>query len=187
VVFATGLARPRVRLIFDGIGRASSENLIRPRLDPVAAAPPVSLYLLGGATVKLRSSLSFDLGSPGESPSSGSIGAGNGGDFFVASSLEALFWRSDLCCDCLCSFVVVPCRLGWWMSGQWLRTDVTCTSRRRPRKLWCAAASWGKLVASMAWVAILCRSCGEVVGSVDAPQRRWLTFRPGRRPRMLVQ
>jgi hypothetical protein len=45
-------------------------------------------------------------------------------------------------------------------------------SRRRPRDPRRADASWGGAGACLAWVAVLCRLCGEAVGSVDLSQRR---------------
>jgi hypothetical protein len=36
--------------------------------------------------------------------------------------------------------------------------------------------SFSERVAYMVWVTILCRQCGEVVGSVDSSLRRWFDF-----------
>jgi hypothetical protein len=54
--------------------------------------------------------------------------------------------------------------------------DGGCASRRRPWDPWRVDASWGGAVACVAWVTVLCRRCGEAVGSVDASQRRRSDF-----------
>jgi hypothetical protein len=148
-----------------------SENLIQSQLEPASVAPPVSLYLLEGATVKLRSPFRLVRALRAIAQAMALSEMATSWIFFVASSLEELSWRPNLCCAFPDSFAVLPCWLGRWMSGQRPRMDGACTPRRRPREPWWATTSWGELIASMAWVATLCRQCGEVIGSV--PQRRW--------------
>jgi hypothetical protein len=46
--------------------------------------------------------------------------------------------------------------------------DGGCASRRRPRDLGWADASWGGARDCLAWVIVLCRQCGEAVSLVDA-------------------
>jgi hypothetical protein len=58
------------------------------------------------------------------------------------------------------------------MSGQRPRVVDACASRLRSREPWWATTSRGGFVVCMGWVIILCRQGGEVVGSVDVPQRR---------------
>jgi hypothetical protein len=62
------------------------------------------------------------------------------------------------------------CGSSWFRGGcQGQHPSVWC-STARPRD---------EIVAHMAWLTILCRRCGEVVGSVDELQRRSLAFRTG--------
>jgi hypothetical protein len=66
---------------------------------------------------------------------------------------------------------VVPLALGLVDAGA-AAPGGGCASRRRPRVPLRTEASWGRAVACNAWVTILSRQGGEVVGSVDVPQRR---------------
>jgi hypothetical protein len=62
------------------------------------------------------------------------------------------------------------CGSSWFRGGcQGQHPSVWC-STSRPRD---------GIVVHMAWLTILCRRCGEVVGSVNELQRRSLAFRPG--------
>jgi hypothetical protein len=54
--------------------------------------------------------------------------------------------------------------------------DGGCASRQRPRDPWRADASWGGAVCLHGLGGCLVSLCGEAVGSVDAPPRRWLDF-----------
>jgi hypothetical protein len=54
--------------------------------------------------------------------------------------------------------------------------DGGCASRRETRDPWRVEASGGRMVACMAWATILCPRCGEVIGSVNASQRRRCDF-----------
>jgi hypothetical protein len=66
-------------------------------------------------------------------------------------------------------------------------SDGGCTPRRRPRDPWRTDASWGRAFGCMAWVMVLCRSAARSLARLTRLRGGNSTFRPGRRPRMLVR